>query len=246
MPILNRRTLAAACFSLSLTLLTNEVAQAQKQNLVLEDKFDVAFLITSPTGTVASHEASSLIFGETTTSVNSNFSLFSNLTLSTQLQQVVSNSYDLNFFLTTGSNSGFIPPGITLREQAVNQWIFDLSNFFAGINNGIDFSAPVTYNSAQGSWFDDGNLVFQTSYLPQLNIDSTSTQLVGQFDVGLPRGDLAAFGNGIDAFTLKINVTSMPQLNQAIPESSTITALLIYASLGLTLARRHKSKKSLY
>ncbi|MBH8556254.1 hypothetical protein I8751_28785 [Nostocaceae cyanobacterium CENA357] len=240
MPIFNRITLAVACLSLSVNLFTNEVAQAQNQNLVLEDNFDAAFLITSPAGTVASHEASSLIFGQTTTSVNSNFSLFPNLILSTQLQQVVSSSYDLNFFLTTGSNSGFILPGTTLRGQAVNQWIFDLSNFFAGINNGIDFPTPVTYNSAQGSWFDDGSLVFQTSYLPQLNVGSTSTQLAGQFDVGLTRGDLGAFGNGIDAFTLKVNITSAAQINKVIPESSTITALLIYVSLGLTLARRYK------
>jgi hypothetical protein len=246
MLILNRRTLAAAYFSLSVILLTNEVAQALKQDLVLEDQFDAAFLITSPIGTVASHEASSLIFGQTATSVDSNFSLFPDLTLSTQLQQVDPNSYDLNFFLTTGSNSGFIPPGTTLGGQAVNQWIFDLGNFFAGINNGIDFPAPVTYNSAQGSWFDDGNLVFQTSYLPQLNAGSTATQLDGQFDVGLTRGDLGAFRNGIDAFALKVNVTSLAQPNQAIPESSSITALLICASLGLTLARRHQGKKSLH
>lgn len=237
MPIFNRLTLAV--FSLSMTLLTNQMAVAQTQDLVLEDNFDTAFIITSPDGAAATHKASSLIFGQTGTSLNSNHSSLSNLTLSTNVQQVASNSYDLDFLLTTGSNSGFIPPGTPIGVQAVNEWRFDLGNFFSAINNGIDFLTPVTYNSAQGSWFDDGNLVFQTSYLPQLNDGSTPTQLVGQFEIGLTRGDLGAFGNGIDTFALKVNVTP-------IPESSTISALLISASLGLALTGLKKVKKSFY
>ncbi|WP_373526733.1 hypothetical protein [Nostoc sp.] len=236
MPIFNRLTLAVAFFSFSMTLLTNQMAKAQTQDLVLEDQFDAAFVITSPTDAVASHEVSNLIFGQAGTSLNSNYSFFSNLTLTTNVQQVGSNSYDLDFLLTTGSNSGFIPPGVAIRYQAVNEWRLDLGNFFSAINDGINFLTPVTYNSAQGSWFDDGNLVFQTSYLPQLNDGSTPTNLAGQFDIGLTSGDLGALGNGIDTFALKVNVTP-------IPESSTISALLISASIGLTLNGLRKVNK---
>ncbi|MCC5640106.1 hypothetical protein LC593_30605 [Nostoc sp. CHAB 5844] len=241
MSILNRTTLAATCFSLSMTLLTSQIANAQTRDLVIEDEFDAALLILSPDGTVASHQASNLVFGETAT-LNSNFSFFSNLTLTTNLQPAASNNYDLNFLLTTGSNSGFIPPGTTLGTQAVNEWRFDLSNFFGGSNNGIDFLTPVTYNSAQGSWFDDGTLVFQTSYLPQLNDASTPTQLVGQFEIARRSGDLGAIGNGIDTFALKINVTPTP----AVPEPSTTSTLLMSAIFGTILARKQKRKKSLF
>ncbi|MBD2535809.1 hypothetical protein H6G97_43240 [Nostoc flagelliforme FACHB-838] len=244
MPIFNRTTLTAAFFSLTLTFLTNQTARAQTQDLVSEDKFDAAFIIISPVGAVASHEASNLSFEQTTALLNSNFSLFSNLTLTTVLQQVTSNSYNLNFLLTTGSNAGFIPPEIGLGGQAVNEWRVDIGNFISGINNGIDFLTPVTYNSAQGSWFDDGNLVLETSYLPQLNDSSTTTKFLGQFEVRLNTGDLGAFGNGIDTFALKVNVTTTKQPTQEVPEPSINGVLLISATLGLALARRRKGDKS--
>ncbi|MBG1269886.1 PEP-CTERM sorting domain-containing protein [Nostoc sp. WHI] len=245
MHIFNRTTLTAAFFSLTLTFLTNQTARAQTQDLVSEDKFDAAFIVISPVGAVASHEASNLSFEQTTASLNSNFRLFfSNLTLTTALQQVTSNSYNLDFLLTTGSNAGFIPPEIGLGGQAINEWRVDIGNFISGINNGIDFLTPVTYNSAQGSWFDDGNLVLETSYLSQLNDSSTTTQFLGQFEVRLNTGDLGAFGNGIDTFALKVNVTTTNQPTQEVPEPSISGVLLISATLGLALARRRKGNKS--
>ncbi|MBW4613240.1 MAG: PEP-CTERM sorting domain-containing protein [Desmonostoc vinosum HA7617-LM4] len=248
MPIFNRVTLVATatCLSLSVTLLTSETAKAQTQDLVLEDKFDAAFIVVSPSGRVVSHQASNLTLGQASASLNSNSSLFSNLKLSTNIQRVASGNYNLDFLLTTDSNSGFIPPGTTLRGEAINEWRFDLGNSTSSIDNGINFSTPVTYNSAQGSWFDDGNLVVpEASYLPQLNDGSTPTELLGLFDIGVRSGDLGAFGNGIDTFSLKVNVTLQEQTTPAVPEPSIIGGLLISASLGLAFSRRHKGKKVL-
>ncbi|QLE56720.1 hypothetical protein [Nostoc sp. TCL26-01] len=246
MSILNCTTLAATCLSLSLTLLTSHIANAQTQNLVIDDEFDAAFLILSSVDTVASHQVSSLEFGQTDASFNSNFDFFDDLKLTTNLQRSPSNSYDINFLLTTGSNSGFIPPGTTIGLAPVREWRLDISDFFSGSNNGIDFLTPVTYNSALGSWYDDGFLVFQTSYLAQLNDGSNPTQLAGQFEIGLRSGDLGAIGNGIDTFSLTINVTPIRQTTQEIPEYSSISALLMYTSLGLASAYKLKNQKGLF
>ena len=214
--------------SSSLPLLTSQMTQAQ--NLVLNEPYELLFLAASPSGAVATHGTGNLFFEESPQLIESQFASFSNLFLATNETSLGQDNFELEFFLTTGSNNGFIPPGFTIGPNAINQWAVDLGNLFLGGNRGVRLGHRVTYNSALGEWFDDGNSVLMVDYLERLTNNSTPTEILGQFNLVTSVGnDLASIGNGIDTFVLNVNLTVPP-----IPEGKMTLGILLFGLCGLS------------
>jgi hypothetical protein len=225
---LARFTPALVSFSLGIAFLPGQPAKAQSSNLALGDPFSLVFVASSTAGAAASHNPSTLIFG-TPGFLDPLFSNFPRLTVITNQSPANASSYNLDLVVTTDSNAGFIPPRITLGGQAINLWAVDLGNIFFNVRNGLNFQTPVTYNSALGTWLDNGNPVITLNYLDAVNSNSTPTQLLGQFRLSAASGvDLGAIGTGIDTFRLRVNVTPTP-------EPSSIFGLLALGMLGVRL-----------
>ena len=214
--------------SSSLALLTSPIAQAQ--NLVLNEPYELLFLAASPSGAVVTHGTGDLFFDESPQLIESQFPFLEDLFLATNETPLGQGNFELEFFLTTGFNNGFIPPGLTIGPNAINQWAVDLGNLFSGGNRGVRLAHGVTYNSASGEWFDDGNSLLVVDYLQRLTNDSTPTEILGQFNLAVPVGtDLASIGNGIDTFILNVNLTVPP-----IPEGKMTLGILLFGLCGLS------------
>ncbi len=233
MQILKRRhrtplSLISATIALNLGWFFSTLSPVKAQtslDLGSGDDFSLVFLVASPVGAAISHNPSTLIFNGSSATLTPVTPLLPSLTATTSQTRLNASHYNLNLQVTTNSTLGFIPADFTLGVQPINKWAVDLGNLFSDKDQGIAFRQPVIYNSAVGTWFDDGTQVFQASYLPTILNNSTPTELLGQFIIALPNGnDLGAFGHGIDTFSLSVNVT-------IVPESRSILGLLLVGFL---------------
>ncbi len=165
---------------------------------------------------LSSHGPSTIQFEQTAELLTSNVpQLFSNIFVTTQSNQLDPLTWTIDLVYETGTNQGFIPPGITLAGQTINQWVIDLGSFFSNEMMGIQLNQPVEYNSATISWFDDGDVIFQENALNRILLSSSSTNLMGQFFIsGSGNFDLGSFGNGIDAVNISVEMTVI-----SVPES---------------------------
>lgn len=181
--------------------------------------FSTEFVVFSDNagGGLSSQGPSTIRFEQSAELLTTNFPGFEipNLFVTTEINQLDSSIWRLSLVYETATNDGFIPAGINLGGQAINEWIIDLGSIFSNENVGIQLNQPVQYNSATISWFDDGNEVLQDDALNRILLSSSSTNLMGQFTLRTadPNFDLGSFGNGIDAANIlvEVSVTSVPE-----------------------------------
>lgn len=183
--------------------------------------FSSEFIIFSENagGGITSHGPSTIQFEQTSQSLTSNISGlgFPDIFVTSESNQLDRFNWRLSLVYETGTNQGFVPPGIRLGGQAINEWIIDLGSLFSDENIGIKLNQPVEYNSATISWFDDGIQVVELNALSPILTSSSSTNLMAQFILSTidPNSDLGALGNGIDQANILVEVTVTP-----VPESS--------------------------
>ena len=183
--------------------------------------FSSEFIVFSENagGGITSHGPSTIQFEQTSELLTSNFPGlgFPDIFVTSESNQLDRLTWRLSLVYETGTNEGFVPPGIRLGGQAINEWLIDLGSIFSDENIGIQLNKTVEYNLATITWFDDGSEVLQNDALSPILLSSSSTNLMGQFILSAadPNFDLGSFGNGIDQANILVEVTVTP-----VPESS--------------------------
>lgn len=134
-------------------------------------------------------------------------------------------SWTIRVTASTGSNAGFLAPGLDFDPfsdgvQPLDTFTFDLGATTFGTNNGIRLASnDWSLVSANITWLDDGAVFASGDVYQRLEISlgagglanlGTGTGLRGQFSVSTPGEDLFAQGNGIDTMVLDMVVVPAP------------------------------------
>ena len=206
--------------------------------------FSSEFLVFSENagGGITSHGPSTIQFEQTSELLTSNFPGlgFPDIFVTSETNQLDSLTWRLSLVYETGTNEGFVPPGIRLGGQAINEWVIDLGSIFSDENIGIELNQPVEYNLATISWFDDGSQVLENDALSPILFSSSSTNLMAQFNLSTvdPNFDLGSFGNGIDQANIVVEVTVI-----TVPESSINWPVWLFVVGCIAMSRLGRSAK---
>lgn len=206
--------------------------------------FSSEFIVFSENagGGITSHGPSTIQFEQTSELLTSNFPVlgFPDIFVTSESNQLDRLTWRLSLVYETGTNEGFISPGISLGGEAINEWVIDLGSIFSDENIGIELNKPVEYNSATITWFDDGNQVLQNDVLAPILVGSSSTNLMAQFSLSAvdPNFDLGSFGNGIDEANISVEVTVI-----SVPESSLNWQVCLFVLGLITLSGLGKGIK---